>query len=579
MIGHTARVGQRAAGPGGPDGRLGVRGNLPAEISSFVGRAGDLARCADLLRQGRLLTLTGAGGAGKTRLALRLAGTLAAGFPGGVWWVDLAPLTGPEAVTGAVARAVPAVPAGAGLDIMAEVLAEAGALLVLDNCEHLGAGVSELVDRLLRGTRAVRVLATSRGVLEVEGEIVWRVHPLAVPPARAREAELRRYDAARLFLERAGQARPDVRPQAADVVAVCRQLDGLPLALELAAARFRAATMTQILAGLDDRFALLTRTGGAAPSRQRTLLASVQWSHDLLAAPAQVLLRRLAVFAGGWTLEAAREVTGFIPLEPDQVPGLLAGLVDASMVQLEDAAGAGRYRLLETIRAYAADRLADAGETADLADRHLEWAAGLAQSLEAGTAAADPAALARLDAEVANLRAALDHAAGAAPAGHAGLRLVAALGFFWVHRGYALAGDDRTRRSHRGRPGCPGLVARPGGAGPRLHLLLRCRLRSGYRQCPGRAGAGRGGTAGRHRPCRAQDGRPGAPAARRDKPRRRPGRQPGTPDRCASRGSPGRGHLGRDRDLADLRPQSPRPASPGGRPPLPEPVPAPGAGS
>ena len=246
-------------------GRLGVRGNLPAEISSFVGRAGDLARCADLLRQGRLLTLTGAGGAGKTRLALRLAATLAAGFPGGVWWVDLAPLTGPEAVTGAVARAVPAVPAGAGPDIMTEVLAEAGALLVLDNCEHLGASVSELVDRLLRGTRAVRVLATSRGVLEVEGEIVWRVHPLAVPPARAREAELRRYDAARLFLERAGQARPDVRPQTADVVAVCRQLDGLPLALELAAARFRAATMTQILAGLDDRFALLSPNGRGGP--------------------------------------------------------------------------------------------------------------------------------------------------------------------------------------------------------------------------------------------------------------------------------------------------------------------------
>lgn len=266
---------------------------------------------------------------------------------------------------------------------------------------------------------------------------MWRVHPLDVPPARAREADLRRYDAARLFLERAGQARPDVRPQAADVVAVCRKLDGLPLALELAAARFRAATMTQILAGLGDRFALLTRQGGTGPSRQRTLLASVQWSHDLLARPAQVLLRRLAVFAGGWTLEAAQAVTGFVPLEPDQVPGLLAGLVDASMVQLEDAAGAGRYRLLETIRAYAAARLADAGETADLAGRHLAWAAGLAQGLEAGTAAADPSALGQLEAEVANLHAALDHAATVAPASHAGVRLVAALGFFWVHRGHA----------------------------------------------------------------------------------------------------------------------------------------------
>ena len=414
LIGHTSRVGQHDAGPGRPRAQLAVRGNLPAEISSFVGRAGDLARCADLLREGRLLTLTGAGGAGKTRLALRLAGTLAAGFPGGVWWVDLAPLTGREAVTGAVARAVPLVPAGADLDTMADVLGEVEALLVLDNCEHLGAGVPEFLDSLLRGTRALRVLATSRGVLEVEGEIVWRVHPLAVPPAGTRAAELRRYDAARLFLERAGHARPDVRPQAPDVVAVCRQLDGLPLALELAAARFRTATMTQILAGLDDRFALLTRGGGAAPSRQRTLLASVQWSHDLLTMPAQVLLRRLATFAGGWTLEAAREVTGFLPLEPSQVPGLLAGLVDASMVQLEDAAGAGRYRLLETILAYAAARLADAGETAEVAGRHLEWAAGLARSLEPGTVAADPAALGRLDTEVANLHAALDHAASAA---------------------------------------------------------------------------------------------------------------------------------------------------------------------
>ena len=173
-----------------------------------MGRAGDLARCADLLREGRLFTLTGAGGAGKTRLALRLAGTLAAGFPGGVWWVDLAPLTGREAVTGAVARAVPLVPAGADLDTMADVLGEVEALLVLDNCEHLGAGVPEFLDSLLRGTRALRVLATSRGVLEVEGEIVWRVHPLAVPPAGTRAAELRRYDAARLFLERAGVRSP-----------------------------------------------------------------------------------------------------------------------------------------------------------------------------------------------------------------------------------------------------------------------------------------------------------------------------------------------------------------------------------
>ena len=345
---------------------------------------------------------------------------------------------------------------------------------------------------------------------------MWRVHPLAVPPARAREAELRRYDAARLFLERAGQARPDVRPQAADVVAVCRQLDGLPLALELAAARFRAATMTQILAGLDDRFALLSRTGGAAPSRQRTLLASVQWSHDLLAAPAQVLLRRLAAFAGGWTLEAAREVTGFVPLEPGQVPGLLAGLVDASVVQLEEAAGAGRYRLLETIRAYAAGRLADAGETADLADRHLEWAAGLAAEPGGGHRRRGP------------VRARPAGRRGRQPARRPGSRggrgpgrprRVAAGG-----RARVLLGAPRVRAgrgrphqaSHRGRPGCPGLAARPGGAGPRLHLLLRCRLRSGYRQCPGRAGAGRGAAAGRHRPWRAQDGRPGAPAARRD---------------------------------------------------------------
>ena len=419
-----------------------------------MGRAEDLARCADLLRRGRLLTLTGAGGAGKTRLALRLAATLAVRFPGGIWWTDLAPLTGQDAVTEAVARAVP-VALAADLDAMTEVLGDVEALLVLDNCEHLGGSVPAFVDRLLRGTRALRVLATSRGVLEVEGEIVWRVNPLVIPPAGTRGADMHRYDAAWLFLERAGRARPDVTPQAADVVAVCRQLDGLPLALELAAARFRTATMTQILAGLDDRFALLTRAGGTAPSRQRTLLASVQWSHDLLTVPAKVLLRRLAVFHGGWTLAAARTVTGFSPLEPGQLADLLAGLVDASMVQLEDAADAGRYRLLETIRAYAAARLADAGETGDLADRHLEWAADLAEGLEQGTAAADPSALAQLEAEIANVRAALDHAAGAASASQTGLRLVAALGFFWVHRGYALAGDNRATRVIDAAPDAP----------------------------------------------------------------------------------------------------------------------------
>lgn len=314
---------------------------------------------------------------------------------------------------------------------------------MLDGCEHLGDVLPELVLTLLRSAPDVRILATSRIPLDLDGEVVWRVPPLAVPPETTTE-HLAEYDAIRLFLDRATAARPDATLDLADVATLCRRLDGLPLAIEIAAARHRTSTTKQIIAGLDDRFALLVRRPRHAPARHRTLLASIEWSHDMLTPDEQVLLRRLAVFTGGCTEDATIRVAGFAPLDPTAIPDLLSGLVDASMLQLDDPGmSEPRYRLLETIRAFAADRLVAARESDVVAERQLTWSAELAERLEPGATAADPATLARLERELPNLDTALARAARRPPADHAGLRLVAALGFFWVHRGLAVHGSGR----------------------------------------------------------------------------------------------------------------------------------------
>ena len=413
--------------------RLGVPSNLPGELSTFVGRADDLERGARLLGESRLVTFTGAGGCGKTRLARQVAARVAERFPAGVWWVELASLADGALVTERVARTL-------GLQTgetaaVADYFTDSTALLLLDNCEHIAESVAEFTTAVLQGAGLIRVLATSRHPLGVEGETTWRVPSLAVPPQA----------------ERARQARPEVILTPA-VAQICRRLDGIPLALELAAARVGGVAIDHLVDELDDRFRLLTGGSRAGLARHRTLLASVDWSYELLNARERVLLRRLGVFAGGWTVEAARQVAGFAPLDPEGVLDLLGRLVDKSLAQLDDS---GRYFLLETIRVYARTRAAEAGETSTVAGHHLAWTADFAQRMEKDVERAAPECLDVVERELPNIRAALDHAASATDPGHNGLRLMTALAFFWTQRGYAAEGADYSVRVLAGDPAAP----------------------------------------------------------------------------------------------------------------------------
>src|SRR6516162_4890699 len=429
--------------------RLGVPSNLPAELSTFVGRADDLERGARLLGESRLVTFTGAGGCGKTRLARQVAARAAERFPGGVWWVELASLADGALVTERVARTL-GLQAGEA-EAVVDYFTDSRALLLLDNCEHIVEGVAEFVTAVLRGAGLIRVLATSRHPLGVEGETTWRVPSLAVPPQAADPASLDRFDAVRLFTERARQARQEVTLTPA-VAQICRRLDGIPLALELAAARAGGVAIDRLVDELDDRFRLLTGGSRAGLARHRTLLASVEWSYELLDPRERVLLRRLGVFAGGWTVEAARRVVGFAPLEPATVLDLLGRLVDKSLAQLDDS---GRYFLLETIRAYARARTAEAGDTSTVAGHQLAWAADFAQRLEKDVERADPERLDLVERELPNIRAALDHAAGAPDPDHNGLQLITALALFWTQRGHAAEGADYSLRVLAGDPAAP----------------------------------------------------------------------------------------------------------------------------
>jgi predicted ATPase/class 3 adenylate cyclase/DNA-binding CsgD family transcriptional regulator len=390
-----------------------VANNLPTQLTSFVGRETDLVQVERLLAQVRLLTLTGAGGCGKTRLAAHAAALAIESYPAGVWWVELAPLGPASAVSTAVLSALglreftgrPAV------DQLAGHLADGQSLLVVDNCEHLLDAVVALVEPLLRRTPDLTVMATSREPLGVAGETTWRVPPLALPaPSCPSTAEsLGAYDAVALFVERARQARPnfvvsnDNAPAVADI---CAHLDGIPLAIELAAARVRVLSPEGIRAGLDDRFRLLTGGSKQTVARHQTLAASVEWSHDLLGEAERTLLRRLAVFAGGFTLDAAETVGAGDGIDPLQVLDLLTALVDKSLVMADDE---DRYSLLETIRQFALGRLEAAGEAAARRDRHLAVQLRLAEEADRGFLSDDDLT-GRLRAEHDNLRAALEWA-------------------------------------------------------------------------------------------------------------------------------------------------------------------------
>jgi predicted ATPase/class 3 adenylate cyclase/DNA-binding CsgD family transcriptional regulator len=433
--------------------------NLPVQLSSFVGRDGELAEIGRLLPDHRLITLIGAGGCGKTRLAIQVAADQVDRYSDGAWWADLAPLGDPELVVGALATALgireaPGLPL---LDTVAERMRDRRALVVLDNCEHVVAEAARVCEELLRRCPGVSLLATSREPLGADGEMAFRVPSLAVPDADTSLERGEVYSAVRLFVERARSGRPnfDLAPESwPAVVSICTQLDGMPLALELAAARTRLLSPHQIADGLGSRFALLSGGKRTALPRQQTLEHSVDWSYDLLDEQERTALRRASVFAGGFDLEAAEAVCAGNGIEGYAVLDLLSRLVDKSLVQVEEDGGpAVRYRLLETLRQYGGQKLADSGEGATVRDRHLEHYLALAE--EAGPALEGHDQLTwldRLDREHDNLRAAADWAAASGD-GDRETRLAGTLWLFWVYRGHLSEGRARLDSALAGEGG------------------------------------------------------------------------------------------------------------------------------
>ncbi|WP_089324959.1 BTAD domain-containing putative transcriptional regulator [Actinomadura meyerae] len=418
---------------GGAAGPEPVRSNLPAQLTSFVGREEELRRVRKMLAHGRLVTLLGPGGAGKTRLAIEAA----AREGGEVRFVDLAPAVAaevPKALLGALGLReggmlpAPGEPQPDALERLVTALEGRRVLLILDNCEHVVAAVAPIARRLLSACPRLRVLATSREALAITGEALRPVPPLELPPDGAPAGAVRDYPAVRLFLDRAEAVRPGFSVDggnAADVLRICRALDGLPLAIELAAARLRSLPVAEVATRLDDRFRLLSRGDRAAVPRHQTLRAVVEWSWDLLDGAERALARRLTVFSGGMTLEAAAGVCGL-----DDADELLVELADKSLVQSDGS----RYRMLDTVRAFCAERLAEAGERERFERAHAGYFAELARRAEPHLRGAGQREwLERLAADHANLHAALRWSVRADPA--LALRTVASLSWYWWLRG------------------------------------------------------------------------------------------------------------------------------------------------
>ena len=427
---------------------------LPAEFTTFVGRADEVASLASMLRTSRAVTLCGAGGIGKTRLALRLLASAADDFPDGIWFVDLSELLQPQLVVAAVASAagLDEEPGRPLIDTLVDAVGHRKAVLALDNCEHLVDACASLCQRLLASAPDLRVIATSREPLRVAAETVWQVPPLALPPAGVTDhAQLRGYDAVRLFAERAAATAPgfSVGPgNAATVAGICQALDGLPLAIELAAAWVRVLSVEQIAARLGDKFRLLTTADRSAPARQQTLRATIDWSHDLLSEPEQVLLRRLSVFAE-WSLDMAEQVCADEALPAAQILDVITALADKSLLDVDrEAFGLARYRMLETVREYAAGWLAEAGEADLFRLRRRDYAVSQAEEAAALGLALAPAswsvrldAFRRVDVEAANLREVLSECLASQDA-ETGLRLCTAIRLVWIVRGTVAEGAE-----------------------------------------------------------------------------------------------------------------------------------------
>jgi predicted ATPase/class 3 adenylate cyclase len=433
--------------------------NLPRQLTSFIGREKEMAGVKGLLSGTSLLTLTGSGGCGKTRLALQVAADLLEAYAEGVWLVELAALADPTLVPQTVAAAlgVREQPGRPLTETLVDYLKPKALLLILDNCEHLLTACAQLADALLRACPSLRLLASSREGLGIGGEQTYRVPSLSLPdPTHLPPLErLHEFEAMQLFADRARLSVASfavTQSNASAVAHVCERLDGIPLAIELAAARVRALPVEQIHERLDDMFRLLTGGSRTALPRQQTLRALIDWSYDLLSEAERTLLRRLSVFAGGWTLEAAEAVCAGEVVEAWEVLDLLTSLVDKSLVTYDEEGRAGRYRLLETVRQYGRERLLEAGEVEAVRSRHLGFFLRTAEETEPKLYGPEQAAwLDRLEREHDNLRAALAWS-GAQGEWEAGLRLCVALWWFWQVRGYWREGQEHLA----------GLLALPG---------------------------------------------------------------------------------------------------------------------
>ncbi len=420
--------------------------NLPIALTSFIGREREMEEIKALLKQVRLVTLTGTGGCGKTRLALEVAMEVMEDFPDGVWLVELAPLKETELVVQTVASAlgVKEEAQRSLLETLTDFLKPKKLLLLLDNCEHLVGTCAQLMERLLQVCPNLWVLATSREGLRIAGEQIYRVPPLSVPNLTPLPSlgQLMQYESVRLFVDRARLVRPSfsVNDQNASAVAeICYRLDGIPLAIELAAALVRGLTVEEIAQRLSDRFRLLTAGTRTALPKHQTLRAAIDWSYELLSRAERALFRRLSVFAGGWALEGAEAVgAGKLPegseVRTEEVWGLMMGLIDKSLVVMEE--GMGRYQMLETLREYGQERLQEAGEAEETRKKHLEFFLGLAERAEGelqGTQQREW--LERLEKEQDNFRAALSYGLEREP--EKALKLAAALWRFWdIHSNF-----------------------------------------------------------------------------------------------------------------------------------------------
>ena len=420
------------------------RGNLPVQLTSFVGREQELRELPSLVAASRLLSLVGAGGAGKTRLALRLAADLERGFPDGVWYVDLAPLSDASLVAQTIATAV-GIREGQNRsvrDALLEGLRQRQLLIVLDNCEHLIDVCAEIAAAVLQSAPAIHIVATSREPLGVAGENVWRVRSLGAPDTSlALSVEtLAAFDATRLFMSRAEAVDPSFRATAANastIARICERLDGIPLAIELAAARVAVLSVEQIETRLRDRFRLLTGGTRTAVARQRTLEATVDWSYQLLSELERRLFARLSVFPSTWTLEVAEQVCSGDDIAASDVLDLLSGLVSRSLVAVEGESGSKRrYRFLETMRQYARDRLFSTDEVERLRQRHFEFFFNDFRGALSGSRGwGELACLQRIGVEQDNLRAALEFGLEDPASKAQGLELAGALFWYWTKRG------------------------------------------------------------------------------------------------------------------------------------------------